>query len=65
MSWKQRLKETKAFKDLADRELSEIEAFELLEMWMDEVESGEDPEQSLMEICGLEPDYFDELIDFV
>ncbi len=65
MTYKQRLRETKAFKDLADRELSEIEAFELLEQWINAVEDGEYPETALMSICGLESDYIIELIEFI
>jgi hypothetical protein len=65
MNWKKEIRKTKAFRDIADREMSEIEAYELLEQWCDECIDGDDPETALMEICGLEPDYLVELIDFI
>jgi hypothetical protein len=65
MNWKKEICKTKAFRDIADREMSEIEAYELLEQWRDECIDGDDPEIALMEICGLEPDYLVELIDSI
>jgi len=65
---KQKLRETKAFKVLAEREMSEITAYELLEEFFEAANETENPfeiEDLFSEITGLECDYLTELIEFI
>ena len=48
---------------LTEAEALEVEK-ETREAVREAIENGEDPEEVLMDLCGLEPDYLDELLDW-
>lgn len=61
---KSEIKKTELFKILADKYRSEIEAYEIIDSMVQEIENGENPEELLFEE-GLEPDYVFDLLNIM
>lgn len=61
---KSEIKKTELFKALADKYNSEIEAYEIIDSMVQEIENGENPEELLFEE-GFEPDYVFDLLNIM